>query len=70
MDAKQNPEKQIRYKNILMKDIIGSWKYGIYGKPFQTKTVYGKNGLFWREEMGLNKPKGVFNTWVKEEGNE
>lgn len=67
MDETKNPEKQIRYKNPLMQEIIGSWKYGIYGKPFQTKTIYGKNGLHWRNSMGLIKPKNKpFLTWVKE----
>jgi hypothetical protein len=71
MHGKSNPEKQIRIKNDKMKDVLHLWKYGIYGQPNQTQTVYGKNGLFWREKMGLKKPDDeVFLTWVKEEGNE
>lgn len=68
MDDTKNPEKQIRYKNPLMRGILSSWKYGIYGKPLQTKTVYGKNGFHWRNSMKLKKPDGVFNTWIKKEG--
>jgi hypothetical protein len=65
MNNKSNPEKQIRVRNDNMKEILSSWKYGIYGQPNQTKTVYGKNGLHWREEMGFRKPDNHFNTWVR-----
>jgi hypothetical protein len=67
MDPEKNPEKQIRCKNPLMRDILYSWKYGVFGEPDQTKTVYGKNGFHWRNSMGLSKPKDKpFLTWVKE----
>jgi hypothetical protein len=61
-----NPEKQIRYKNPLMKKILSAWRYGIYGRPNQTRTVYGKNGLHWRNDNNFAKPKDKpFLTWVK-----
>jgi hypothetical protein len=70
MDHNKNPEKQIRVKNEKMKEILYDWKYGIYSKPGQTKTVSGKNGFHWRVDNNFVKPeKGSFLTWVKEEEN-
>jgi hypothetical protein len=70
MVTDDNPEKQIRVTNKKMNGILYDWEFGIYAKPFQTKTIYGKNGLEWRISMGLIKPKTkAFLTWVKEESN-
>jgi len=60
-----NPEKQMRAAHPWMYDFIMKWKYGIYGNPGDKILVWGKRGKHWRENMGFEKGKSGFTTWVK-----
>ena len=61
-----NPEKQFRYSQKYMRDIIRKWKYGIYGKPGQGPAVTDI-GRKWINGTKFHKPReGTFLTWDKD----
>ena len=61
-----NPEKQFRVTQEHMKDFIKSWKYGLYTKPGDSRLIDGRKGQRWKNEIGLDKPKGrTFTEWIK-----
>jgi hypothetical protein len=58
-----NPEKQFRYSQEFMRDIIKKWKYGLYCSPNQTKSIED-SGRSWANRNKISKPKkGPFITW-------
>ena len=59
-----NPEKQFRYSQKYMVDVIKQWKYGLYCKPGDKRTV-DDNGRNWIRQQKLKKNKGSFMTWVE-----
>ena len=60
-----NPEKQFRYGNKHMNDIIMKWDYAIYGQP-GTKALVVDNGVNWKEGNKFKKPdKSTFLVWEK-----
>lgn len=63
----KNPEKQFRENNPLMSNILNKWTFAIYGRPGLKRTVWGKNGLHWRQKSEFKKPRNGngFTTWVK-----
>jgi hypothetical protein len=67
MVGDQNPEKQFRENNPLMKNILSKWTFAIYGRPGQKRMVWGKNGLHWRQKSKYKKPRdgSGFTTWAK-----
>lgn len=66
-----NPEKQFRYSNKYMRDLLMQWEYPIYGKPGWGITAID-NGWKWRKKLGINKPDNTqFLVWdIKNEKNE
>ena len=61
-----NPEKQFRVSQDYMKPLIQKWKYGLYTKPGKPRLVDGRKGQRWKNQMRLDKPKGVpFLEWEK-----
>jgi len=58
-----NPEKQFRFSNKKMRDLLMSWEYPIYGRPGWDVTAID-NGWQWRKELGINKPDNTqFLVW-------
>lgn len=63
-----NPEKQFRYSQEYMRPLIKKWKYAIYGKPGDKRLVDGRKGQTWKNNIGIDKPKGrTFVQWIKKE---
>lgn len=63
---KKNPEKQFRYSQKYMREVIREWEYGIYANPGEKRLIDGRKGQEWKNMMGLQKPKGQeFLEWVK-----
>ena len=65
MNPDQNPEKQFRENNPLMKNIILKWTFAVYGRPGLKRMVWGKNGLHWRQQSKFQKHRNGtgFTTW-------
>jgi len=61
----KNPEKQFRVNNSTMNNILKRWQFAIYGKPGDKRLVWGKNGLYWRQQSQYKKPRdgSGFTTW-------
>lgn len=63
-----NPEKQFRYSQEYMRPLIKKWKYGLYTNPGAPRMIDGRKGQRWKNELGIDKPKGItFTEWVKKE---
>lgn len=61
-----NPEKQFRYSQEYMRPLIRKWTYGLYTKPGLPRMVDGRKGQKWKNEIGIDKPKGAtFIEWER-----
>lgn len=61
-----NPEKQFRESQKYMRPLIKRWKYGLYTKPGSPRMIDGRKGQKWKNDIGLDKPKGeTFLKWEK-----
>jgi len=63
----KNPEKQFRENNPVMRNILNKWTFAIYGIPGDSRYVWGKNGLHWRQQSEFKKPRdgSGFTTWAR-----
>jgi hypothetical protein len=59
MRVKTNPEKQFRFSQEYMRPLIRKWKYGIYSNPGDPRLIDGRKGQKWKNELGIDKPKGT-----------
>lgn len=63
-----NPEKQFRESQKHMRSLIKKWRYGLYTKPGAPRMIDGRKGQEWKNDQGIDKPRGVtFTEWVKKE---
>lgn len=61
----KNPEKQFRYSNEKMRNILMKWSYGIYGSP-GNRVLVSDIGRTWLKNNEYKKPtKGQFLKWEK-----
>jgi len=61
----KNPEKQFRYSNEKMRDVLMKWSYAIYGTP-GSKPMVSDIGRTWLKNGQYRKPKkGQFLKWDK-----
>lgn len=61
----KNPEKQFRFKNKNLRNLIMLWDYGIYGIPGE-KAIVSDNGRNWISNTCFSKPvSGDFLSWIK-----
>jgi len=59
-----NPEKQFRYANKNMRNLVMSWDYGLYTNR-GSRPVVTDIGRGWLRKSEFRKPRGKFVTWVK-----
>ena len=61
-----NPEKQFRESQKYMRPLIKKWKYALYTKPGAPRMIDGRKGQKWKNQQGIDKPKGTtFLKWEK-----
>lgn len=62
----KNPEKQFRYSNIKMREVLMRWSYAIYGSP-GNKALISDIGRSWMNSKSIYKKpdKGQFLKWEK-----
>lgn len=61
-----NPEKQFRYGNSIMKNVVMSWDYGIFANPGD-KALAIDNGIRWKFDNRFKKPDSkTFLVWEKQ----
>jgi hypothetical protein len=59
------PEKQIKGHNVNMRNILESWRYGVFSQPLELKAVIDI-GREWRTRNNFHKNGSYgFETWIR-----